>query len=362
MAKGKLHLKRTPAEEAERQWRKAQKAARKAAKRKHHSEPDVGPYYDDYDREHAHKRRRTSEPSESHDHDSGSEYGPQPQPPPSASGSASGSHRAHKPDYERIQAEIEEMRFKEKMYEAMGEDERMDSLEASMNTYAHIPRRWRGGGMDRMDDELGVSPQYMEDEDYAEWVREGMWRKKHAAEYEERLRREAERKARREREDALKEETHRMARAAEEDLRRRRSEKERVRAVEAREMYDARWKELLATGNAASAETLRFGDVPWPVMPPPPKREERAVVVVEDLTAEAITAFLVPPSETPVPTDDGASKKERKEKLRETMLRFHPDKFEGRVMRMVCASDKELVKEAVGIVARTLNTLMGENP
>ena len=45
-----------------------------------------------------------------------------------------------------------------------------------MNSYAHVPRRWRGGGMERMDDELGIDPQYMEEEDYAEWVRAGMWR------------------------------------------------------------------------------------------------------------------------------------------------------------------------------------------
>ncbi|KAI0827643.1 hypothetical protein BC628DRAFT_1515093 [Trametes gibbosa] len=359
MPKGKLRLKRTPAEEAERHWRKAQKAARRAAKRKHHSEAD-GPYYDDYDREHAHKRRRTGEPSASYDYDSGSEHGPQPQPSPSPSGSASGSHRAHKPDYERIQAEIEEMRFKEKMFEAMGEDERLDSLEASMNTYAHIPRRWRGGGMDRMDDELGIDPQYMEDEDYAEWVREGMWRKTHAAEHEERLRREAERKARREREDALREETRRMERVTEDDRRRRKRERELAHVIEARVLYNARWKELLAAGSAVSEETLRFEDLPWPVIPPPRyKREDRAVVVMEDLTTEAITTFLLPPSQGLTSADDDVAK-ERREKLRETMLRFHPDKFEGRIMRLVRTSDKELVKAAAGIVARTLNTLMGE--
>lgn len=42
------------------------------------------------------------------------------------------------------------------------------------------------------------------------------------------------------------------------------------------------------------------------------------------------------------------------------MLRFHPDKFEGRVMRRVKESDKDKVREAVGQVARALNALMGE--
>lgn len=30
--------------------------------------------------------------------------------------------------------------------------------------------------MNRMDDERNVDPQYREDEDYAGWIRAGMWR------------------------------------------------------------------------------------------------------------------------------------------------------------------------------------------
>ena len=102
--------------------------------------------------------------------DSDAEYRPHP------AASTSGSHRAHKPDYDRIQAEVEEERFREKLWGAMGDDERLDSVEASLNSYAHVPRRWRGGGMERMDDELDTDPRYMEDEEYAEWIRARMWR------------------------------------------------------------------------------------------------------------------------------------------------------------------------------------------
>ncbi|KAI9060446.1 hypothetical protein FKP32DRAFT_1022852 [Trametes sanguinea] len=346
MPSGKLRMKRTPAEEAERALRKARKAARKAAKRSsRHMEEDDG-----YTT--PHKRRRTD------DDDSEDEYGPRPAP-------SSSSHRAHKPDYDQIEAEIEEMRFRDKLYEAMGDDERLDSVEASMNTYSHIPRRWRGGGMERMEDDLNIDPRYMEDEDYAEWVRAGMWRKKHAAEHEEQMRRQAERKARQEREKAVREETRRLEREAEEERRKRKSARERLRAVEARQLYDARWKELLAPATTATAEgTLRFADVPWPVMPASSsaKHGERGGVLLEDLTLEAISAFLLPPAQDAGGEESAeAAKKDRKEKLRETMLRFHPDKFEGRIMRLIRAEDKELVKEAVGIVARTLNTLLNES-
>ncbi|OSC98787.1 hypothetical protein PYCCODRAFT_1417115 [Trametes coccinea BRFM310] len=346
MPTGKLRMKRTPAEEAERALRKARKAARKAAKRSSR-------HIDGDDCSTSHKRRRTDDD----DDDSEDEYGPQPAP-------SSSSHRAHKPDYDQIQAEIEEMRFRDKLYEAMGDDERLDSVEASMNSYSHIPRRWRGGGMERMEDDLNIDPRFMEDEDYAEWVRAGMWRKKHAAEHEEQMRREAERKARLEREKAVREETRRLEREAEAERRSRKSARERLRAVEARQFYDVRWKELLAPGTAADAQgALRFADVPWPVMPGSSgaKHGERAAVSIEDLTLEAISAFLLPPVQDAGRVENvETAKKDRKEKLRETMLRFHPDKFEGRIMRLVRDEDKELVKEAVGIVARTLNTLLNE--
>ncbi|RDX47454.1 hypothetical protein OH76DRAFT_1456727 [Lentinus brumalis] len=352
MSSGKLRLKRTPAEQAERDLRKARKAARKAAKR-------GDKYIDDYtEHDHARKRRRTDDdhgPSWDALDDSDAEYGPQ----PAASGS--GSHRAHKVDYDYIKAQVEEERFREKMFGAMDDDDRLDSVEAALNSYAHVPRRWRGGGMDRMDDELDIQPQHMEDEDYAEWIRAGMWRKKHAAEHEEQMRRQAEHKAREEREKALREETRRLERAAEEERRMRKRVKERMREVEARELYDTRWKAFLAPASVASEDQmLRFEDIPWPVMASAVslRDEQHARVRIEDLTAEAISSFLLPAFEHDAPSADPS--KERKEKLRETMLRFHPDKFEGRIMKRVREKDRERVQEAVGIVARTLNSLMGE--
>jgi hypothetical protein len=52
----------------------------------------------------------------------------------------------------------------------------------------------------------------------------------------------------------------------------------------------------------------------------------------------------------------------RKNRLRETLLRFHPDKFEGRVMGRVIpeGEEREKVREGVGRVVRALNELMGE--
>ena len=46
--------------------------------------------------------------------------------------------------------------------------------------------------------------------------------------------------------------------------------------------------------------------------------------------------------------------------IRETLLRFRPDKFEGRVMSRVSEAEraKVHVQEAIGVVVQTLNELM----
>ena len=169
---GKLRLKRTPEEQVAHDLRKAQKRARKAAAGKHRRSLE-----DDSDDSCSRKRAKTTSSHGPDDYgfifddadvDLEGEAGP----------SHSHSHRAHKPDldYASIQAQVEEERFREKLAGAFDDDERLDSVEARLNSYGHIPRRWRGGGMERMDDELDVDPQYMEEEDYAEWMRAGMWK------------------------------------------------------------------------------------------------------------------------------------------------------------------------------------------
>lgn len=134
-------------------------------------------------------------------------------------------------------------------------------------------------------------------------------------------------------------------------------ERESRRWDYAREEYGIRWRELLSI--TGESETLGFDDIPWPVATAHRqkvrKRESgvprRSVITVDDLTAEAITAFLLPAGRE-------FDKEKRKEKLRESFLRFHPDKFEGRFMRIVRESEREKVKEAIGQVSRVLNSLM----
>lgn len=75
-----------------------------------------------------------------------------------------------KPDYDAIRTEMEEMRFREKMCSAFEDDERLDGIDSRFNDYVQIPDRWTCDAHD------AANPQYMDDDEYAEWIREGMWK------------------------------------------------------------------------------------------------------------------------------------------------------------------------------------------
>lgn len=201
-------------------------------------------------------------------------------------------------------------------------------------------------------------------------------RKQHAAEFAEQERKKAEHAAREARAKAARAETRRIEKEEEERWRRKRTEREHLRESEIRAAYESKWKDLLnvplSDSKDGPALELRFQDIPWPVFVSdvgPSERDKkgkaRAVeveVTVEDLTVDAISAFLLPTSLAPDDAPSAAEivQKERRDKLRETMLRFHPDKFEGRILRHVRQSDQEHVREAVGRITRAVTELLAD--
>ncbi|KAG6841412.1 hypothetical protein C0991_011306 [Blastosporella zonata] len=361
----KLRLKRTPEEEATHQLRKQQRKQEKR-KRKHENHHHHHP-------EKRHRPEPDERPWASSDDEPPLDCDREPGP------SHAHNHGFRNPNYEKIRAELEEQQFRQKMFEAFEDDERLDSLEARLNDFAHVPGRWRADGSKpgkavyddhgvAGDDFLRADPRYMDDEEYAEWVRAGMYRKTHADEYAEQQRKKAMKAQRREEEKARKLETQRLEKIAEEEHRLRKLEREDRRRQRAREEYELRWTALLSTTRGDEGEVksqeLRFHDIPWPILAAHGHKREStpSSVSVERLSSGAILEFLIPPSSRSMadPTKAEADKKERKEKLRETFLRFHPDKFEGRFMKLIRESDKEAVREAIGQVARSLNTLMND--
>jgi len=262
------------------------------------------------------------------------------------------------------------------MSAAFEDDDRLDSIETRFNQYAHIPDRWRTGSARSTRREYSaldysdltkLDSSCMDEEEYAEWIRAGMYRKTHAEEYNEQKRREAAKAARRATEKAIKAETERLEKIAEEERRRKKREKESRRWDYAREEYAMKWRTLLSADDSnGSVASLGFDDIPWPIVAAYQRKkgstknsDPTSKVSIEDLTAEAISVFLVSTSEHLSPLDE-REKKERREKLREAFLRFHPDKFEGRIMKRVREEERNKVGEAVGQVVRVLNALMGD--
>ena len=348
----KLHLKRTPAEEEERAQRKARKAKRKEAKR-------AGQKYDlngssstsTRDNHHRSKRRATD----------------------------TGEDANYDTDYEsddRLQwleeqqhRKQEEEEFQQRLWDELGQQERLDNLTSNLNSYPHIPQRWKSGGMADLEDTVYHDPDLMDDEHYAEWVRQGMWkyvtfvaceccfpsrealpRKRNAQAYQEQIRKKAEEEGRKKRAEQLASERARQeAREADERRRRKRSRERRAKQ-NARDDYETRWDTLLSNGET-TGQPLTFRDIPWPCHAAYPNSDSHNFSL-DDLTVSSISEFLFRSAKEPTEAT------QKIKVIREALLRFHPDKFEGRVMSRVSESERAKVQEGVGIVVRTLNELM----
>lgn len=220
----------------------------------------------------------------------------------------------------------------------------------------------------------------MDDDEYAEYVRAGMWRVKNKAEVERMERAEKERKEREERERRERDKLAREERERIRKLEERKKRKSKEDAEAARTRYDDGWRKLqqavaavpvtksstatpepttdataAATEAASPATTdlaafpLRFSDFPWPLYPPmafPPL----SWPTLDDISSASISSFLLPDS---LPAD------KHKTVLRQAVLAYHPDRFERYVLKI--PEDKEDVRERVrelGLrVSQVLNDL-----
>ncbi|GJJ08462.1 hypothetical protein Clacol_002680 [Clathrus columnatus] len=313
---GKLHLKETPEE----RLKQTEKSEHKHRKHRHR-------FSDSHGKLEKKRRRRNSYTS-------------------SPATAADGDPPADDPsriNLDELEAQVEDRRFREKLYDAMLDDydNRLDSIEAQLNDYSHIPKRWKSAaGTSIRDDNVTIDPNLMDDDEYAEWVREGMWRRTHKAEIEEQDRREAEMRARKEREKQFRKESRRLEREAEAKRMAKRELKDHQRRQEVLKYYDTRWQEY--TSLPDQHQLLGFTDIPWPVFP--------VVTTIATITEERISEFILYQLDKDNPRG-------RKERIREALLRWHPDKFESKLGPRL-GGEKALILEGVGIVARCLNNMM----
>ena len=187
-------------------------------------------------------------------------------------------------------------------------------------------------------------------------VTDSCTRRKHPAEHASAQHQQALKAERIARQKALKAESIRLEQTLEQERAKRKEEREKRRWEAARGTYERRWEVLLSVGEDAGegGEGLKFEDIPWPIYAP----TKKLALTLDDLTHSAISSFLLP--DTPTTAQTPLQLKMRKDLLRAQILRFHPDKFEGRVMgRVEAGEERERVREGVGRVVRVLNGLMG---
>ncbi|KAG8818175.1 hypothetical protein FRC17_010916 [Serendipita sp. 399] len=134
---------------------------------------------------------------------------------------------------------------------------------------------------------------------------------------------------------------------------------------EAWESYESRWSQLSSaqhTGGhltSSSPPRLGFTDIPWPILHQP----TRASDLCSQLTETNISSFILSPlhstASTPAASTSPSNNESRarKLKIREALLRWHPDKM-ARILNMVCDEERAVVKDGAEAVARHLNALL----
>ncbi|KAI0634952.1 hypothetical protein C8Q77DRAFT_1054803 [Trametes polyzona] len=102
------------------------------------------------------------------------------------------------------------------------------------------------------------------------------------------------------------------------------------------EEHERRWTRL------ANMDVLSWHSFPWPMLKSPSDPEQ--------VTYPEVQAYVLSPHH---PGD-----KAPKERIKDYLRKWHPDRFETKVLPKVREEEREKVKEGAGAVARHLNKLL----
>ncbi|KAG6831317.1 hypothetical protein H0H87_005676 [Tephrocybe sp. NHM501043] len=107
------------------------------------------------------------------------------------------------------------------------------------------------------------------------------------------------------------------------------------------ERHERQWTALLSTTSA----NLRWESIPWPMFNSPK--------YPDDITIAAVAAYMESPL---LPEKEKA--KLPKDRIKEQIRKWHPDRFETKCLPRVVEEEREKVKEGTGTVIRSLNELL----
>ncbi|GBE87631.1 hypothetical protein SCP_1103080 [Sparassis crispa] len=104
------------------------------------------------------------------------------------------------------------------------------------------------------------------------------------------------------------------------------------------EEHERRWADL------PNMDVLSWSTLPWPML----RRPEEP----DDLTTIAISAYVLSPHYP------GEKAKSPRDRIKEHIRRWHPDRFETKLLPKVRKDDQDKVKQGAGLVARNLNEIL----
>ncbi|KAI7905876.1 uncharacterized protein BX663DRAFT_243964 [Cokeromyces recurvatus] len=202
----------------------------------------------------------------------------------------------------------------------MMDDEGQDPFYSSYNEYSNNSSQ----------------PALMTDEEYRQYIVDGMYRRKNADKIaEEERQKAAKRKEQKEREKRRREEERRESERIRLENIVRQSEK--LKKIEATHIeYDNKWKRL----EEDMSKILHKKDIPWPI-------------VGKEFSLESLKSFVI---------DSRLTSEENKKNVRKEQTRYHPDKFITRYMKRFEGSEKEkdTVLKRINEISSWLNEIWSQ--
>jgi hypothetical protein len=210
---------------------------------------------------------------------------------------------------------------------------RLQGTQFDGQSQQEIPKRWKDAakGFESNIGRGAAGLKELDEEEYAEYIREGMYRRKHAKDIafeEERLKRWEEAQARKEK---AREEKRAVKRREQEE----KDTEDADRALtKTRATWEDSWLKVITQNDITSR------DLPWPIHPGP------------EITKDSVQHFLFHDSE----------KQEASKRLRKALLRYHPDRFfsSRHYTNITNGKDRADTTTAVEKIAKILSDLVND--
>lgn len=248
-----------------------------------------------------------------------------------------------RPEESRVRQERREAQEREERETKAREERKREEREAKTREERKREEREAKAREERKrEDERLKQEQRARDEQRAREAREARTREEQRLREEQRIREEQwAQDEQRAREERIRQENERLNQQFQAKERRNHAAKGHPRKIaEAWEAYEENWRWLNSQAN--SNFILTFAAMPWPVLNPPSEPDS--------ITRKAISNFIL--------SHYHSTSKTRKERLREALLKWHPDRFESRFLQKVPeGTERDRVREGVGNVIRCLNEL-----